>query len=154
MAEFNAEGVTPVYNQGVLRMPEGIKSGESRVVGAPVQIFADLLEKDIVGGQADMGFVADAGAPLAHVAGKPGHYEPIALVDAQDDPITSFSGDVAGLLLLATDAYDAPRHINVIKGGTVKTWVGALAALGDDALESLATALNGRYDAVHKTLKF
>lgn len=147
MAEFNAEGVTPVYNQGVLRMPEGIKSGESRVVGAPVQIFADLLEKDIVGGQADKGFVGDAGAPLAHVASKPGHYSVI-------DTSEGVSGEVAGLLLLATDAYDGPRHINVIKGGTVKTHVGALASLDDTNLETLATALNGRYDAVQKTLKF
>lgn len=147
MAEFNAAGTTPVYNQGVLRMPEGIKEGTSRVAGAPVQIFADLLEKDIVGGQADTGFVGDAGAPLAHVADKPGHYEVI-------DTSEGVSGEVAGLLLLATDAYDGPRHINVIKGGTVKTHVGALASLDDTNLATLATALNGRYDAVQKTLKF
>lgn len=147
MAEFNAAGTTPVYNQGVLRMPEGIKEGTSRVAGAPVQIFADLLEKDIVGGQADTGFVGDAGAPLAHVADKPGHYSVI-------DTSEGVSGEVAGLLLLATDAYDGPRHINVIKGGTVKTHVGALASLDDTNLATLATALNGRYDAVQKTLKF
>ena len=146
MAEFNAAGTTPVYNQGVLRMPEGIKEGTSRVAGAPVQIFADLLEKDIVGGQADTGFVGDAGAPLAHVADKPGHYE---VIDTSGE-----LGEVAGLLLLATDAYDGPRHINVIKGGTVKTHVGALASLDDTNLATLATALNGRYDAVQKTLKF
>lgn len=149
MAEFNAAGTTPVYNQGVLRMPEGIKEGTSRVAGAPVQIFADLLEKDIVGGQADTGFVGDAGAPLAHVADKPGHYEVIDTSAGVTEGVA-----VAGLLLLATDAYDGPRHINVIKGGTVKTHVGALASLDDTNLATLATALNGRYDAVQKTLKF
>lgn len=149
MAEFNAKGTTPVYNQGVVRMPQGTVEGTSQVVGAPVQIFADLLEKDIVGGQADEGFVGDAGAPLAHAEEKPGHYTVID-TDAAAGTFT----DVAGLLLLATDAYDGPRAINVIKGGTVKCWVGALAGLNDAALTSLATALNGRYDAVHKTLKF
>lgn len=138
---FSNGGVTPVYNAGVIRAPHGVKKGEDKFIGAPVQIFADLRPgKDIVGGQVAEGFVGDAGAPLKNGT-EPGSYE-IAEVDTDE---------VAGLLLLATDAFDGPRMINVIKGGTVFADRGALA---DEDPEAVADALGGSYDAVHKTIKF
>lgn len=138
---FSNGGVTPVYNAGVLRPASGVKKGKDKFVGAPVQIFADLRPgKDIVGGQVAEGFVGDAGTPLKNGA-TPGMYEVAELG----------TDKVAGLLLLATDAYDEARMINVIKGGTVFANRGALADLDPEAV---ATALGGSYDPVHETIKF
>lgn len=143
MANFEDAGTNPVYNYGVVRVP-GIGTGTGKSAGAVEQLFADLLERDIVGGQVAQNFVGDVGAPLANTASKPGHVE-LAAPNATE---------VAGLLLAATDAYDGPRHVNVVKGGTVKTTVGALRGKDDAALKALATALNGTYDPVFKTIKF
>lgn len=141
---FSSGGVTPVYNAGVLRVPRGVKKGEDYNVGAPVQIFADLLpDKDIVGGQVDEGFVGDAGLPLKRGATQ-GVYE---AADLTAEP----AEEVAGLLLLATDAYDGPRTINVVKGGTVFANRGALKDLDPEAV---AEALGGSYDPFHETIKF
>ena len=142
MADFGTAGTNPVYNYGVVRVP-GLSDGASKYVGAVEQLFADLLEKDIVGGQVAKDFVGNVGLPLANTASKPGHYE-AATTDA----------DTVGLLLLATDAFDGPRLINVVKGGTVKTTVGALRGKTDAQLKTLAEALGGKYDAVLKTIKF
>lgn len=55
---------------------------------------------------------------------------------------------------MSTDAYDAPRAINVVKGGNVNCEVGALKALSAIKRGDLATTLGGKYDADTKTLKF
>lgn len=140
---YETAGTTPVYNQGVLRIPKNDTVGTKENIGAPQTLFADLLEKDIVGGQVASGFVGDVGTPLAHDPGKPGQY----IKSDGDNP-------AVGLLLLATDAYDGARQINVVLGGTVKTQTGALRALNATELTTLATALGGKYDDVLKTLKF
>lgn len=138
-----SSGVTPVYNMGVHRVP-GKGEGEHKQVGVAQQLFADLLpNKDIVGGQVAKGFVADVGAPLKRVGG---------LYEVAD--IETEAEDIVGLLLLATDAFDGGRMINVVKGGTVKTKVGALRSLEDADYEALATALGGKYDATFNTIKF
>lgn len=140
---YSTPGVTPVYNQGVLRTPtNGAWSAET--IGASEQLFADLLEKDIVGGQVAQGFVGDVGTPLAHGA-TPGLY-----VKAD----TTDFNDAVAVLLLATDAHDGARAINPVIGGTIKTKVGALRALDDTKLDALAAALGGKHDSVLKTIKF
>ena len=145
MANTFEQGGTarPVYNGGVLRVP-GVGTEVDKTFGAPEGLFADLLEKDIVGGQVAKDFVGDVGTPLVNVAGKPGHYAKAAAA------LTT----VDGLLLLAADAYDGPRQINVVKGASVKTTVGALRGLDAAKQEALATALGGKYDSVFKTIKF
>lgn len=151
MATFEEAGTNPVYNIGVVRLP-GLSTGPSESVGVMQQLFADLLpNKDIVGGQVAQGFVGDVGLPLAEVDGQTGVYE-AAPVGGTEGAETY--GEVAGLLLLATDAYDGGRVINVVKGGTVKTKVGALRAMGDAQLTALASALGGQYDATFHTIKF
>ena len=139
---YETAGVHPVYNQGVLRTP-GSGDWTKEGIGAAEQLFADLLEKDIVGGQVAKGFVGDVGTPLAR-----GASEGVYVKAAAD------SSDAVAVLLLATDAYDGPRFINPVLGGTIKTKVGALRALDDAKLKALATALGGRYDKVQKTIKF
>ena len=57
---YETAGITPVYNQGVLRTP-GNGTWVHENIGASEQLFADLLEKDIVGGQVEKGFVGDVG---------------------------------------------------------------------------------------------
>lgn len=141
---YETAGTTPVYNQGVLRTP-GFTDWDKENIGAPQNLFADLLEKDIVGGQVAEGFVGDVGTLLANDAGKPGHYIKAVEVDYTD---------VVGVLLLATDAYDGPRFINVVKGGTLNAKAGALRALDATKAAAVAAALGGKYDDVQKTIKF
>ena len=146
MAEykFSDTGTSPVYNYGVLRTP-GVKTSEKLSAGAVPNLFADSLARDIIGGQVAEGFKADVGAPLKAKTGTPGVYEVSVAVDF---------ADVSGLLLHAVDAFDGARQINIVKGGTVNTKVGALAALDATKLAALAKALVGKYDPVLNTIKF
>ena len=144
---FESAGVDPIYNAGVFRLP-GLGEGPESSYQGLEQLFADLLpNKDIVGGQVAKDFVGLVGTPLVGT-GTEGVYA--AAVYATG----AYADGVDGLLLLATDAYDGPRQINVVKGGTVKTTVGALRAMNAAQLEVLATALGGKYDAVFNTIKF
>ena len=143
---FESAGVDPIYNAGVFRLP-GLGEGPESSYQGLEQLFADLLpNKDIVGGQVAQGFVGLVGTPLKATA-TVGVYVPSVFATGSYD-------DVDGLLLLATDAYDGARQINVVKGGTVKTTVGALRAMNDAQLEALATALGGKFDTVFNTIKF
>lgn len=146
MATYEEAGTDQIYNAGVWRVAGITPASTSRSIAAGEQLFADLLDnKDIVGGQVAEGFVGTAGTPLKRTATE-GVYE------AETDLVTF--ADTVGVLLLAVDAYDAPRMINVVKGGTIKTTVLALKDLDDTELEALATALDGSYDPWHKTIKF
>lgn len=141
---FTETGVTPVYNAGVVRVPQGPRKGADKNIGYIPQLFADLLpNKDVVGGQVAEGFVGDVGQPLKNGV-QPGTY--VAVTDLVVD-----AANVVGLLLLATDAFDGPRFINVVKGGTVFANIGALANFDSAAL---ASALGGDYDPIHETIKF
>lgn len=150
---FESAGVDPIYNAGVFRLP-GLGEGPESSYQGLEQLFADLLpNKDIVGGQVAKDFVGLVGTPLVGTSTE-GVYA-AAVYDDTTPGSEVYSGDgVAGLLLLATDAYDGPRQINVVKGGTVKTTVGALRAMDATQLEVLAAALGGKYDAVFNTIKF
>lgn len=147
MAEykFSDTGETPVYNYGVLRTP-GVKTSSKPGAGAVPNLFADSLARDIIGGQVAEGFKATVGAPLKAKTATPGVYE--VSTDTTD------YADVSGLLLHAVDAFDGARQINIVKGGTVNTKVGALAALDATKLGALAKALVGKYDPVLNTIKF
>lgn len=150
---FESAGVDPIYNAGVFRLP-GLGDGPESSYQGLEQLFADLLpNKDIVGGQVAKDFVGLVGTPLVGT-GTAGVYA-AAVYDDSTPGSEVYSGNgVDGLLLLATDAYDGPRQINVVKGGTVKTTVGALRAMDATQLEVLAAALGGKYDAVFNTIKF
>lgn len=132
-----------VYNAGVVRTPNmGTEQGVRSYRTLPA-IWADVLhDKDVVGGQVAQGFKARAGAPLAE-AGTVGVYE-----------VATDMASAVGILLMSTDAYDAPRQINVIKGGSVRTDIGHLADVDEAELTALADALKGRYDATFKAIKF
>lgn len=144
---FESAGVDPIYNAGVFRLPGMGEGPESSYQGLE-QLFADLLpNKDIVGGQVAQNFVGLVGTPLVGT-GTEGVYR--ASVYATG----AYADGVDGLLLLATDAYDGPRQINVVKGGTVKTTVGALRTMNAAQLGVLATELGGKYDPVFNTIKF
>ena len=143
MAEFKYEDAptSPVYNAGVLRVP-GLSVDGHDSYGAIPTLWADLLpNKDIIGGQVATGFVATLGQPIKQGA-TPGVY------------VLADETNATGLLLMSTDAYDAPRAINVVKGGNVNCEVGALKALSAAKRGTLATTLGGKYDADTKTLKF
>lgn len=146
MATYEEAGRDTVYNAGVLRTPGFRKPVDSQSIAAGEQLFADLLSnKDIVGGQVAEGFVGTVGTPLKR-GSEVGVYE-------KETDLATFANTV-GVLLLATDAYDGPRQINVVKGGTIKTTLAVFKDLDDTALEALATALDGVYDSWHKTIKF
>lgn len=145
MAEHIPAPVGPEYNRGVFRLP-GAKSG-NRAGYLQEQLFADLLDpKDIVGGQVAEGFVGTVGTPLEETGPATGEYKPVA-------DTTAFTG-VVGVLLLATDAYDGPRFINVVKGGCIKTNLYVFREYTDEQFEALALALNGKYDKTFQTITF
>lgn len=144
MATFESAGVTPVYNAGGLRVPGHGPTVDKQYAGTD-SIFADLLDnKDIVGGQVAANFVGDTGLPIKFSSGT--YVASVWTADAVDK--------VDGLLLAATDAYDGPRLINVIKGGTINTKAGALKGLNAAKLGALAAAVGGKYDATFNTIKF
>lgn len=137
----------PVYNVGVVRSPHMDPQPNARATGVLEIAFADLLpNKDIVSGVVAEGFVGDVLTPLTYNSDT-GNYE-----------ASTYEGgapqNVDGLLLLATDAFDGPRQINVIKGGNVKGWVGYFKGKDDAAKTAVAEALGGRYDSVRNTIKF
>lgn len=140
---FTYESATEqTYNAGVVRIPHlgDVTGVQSYREDAP--IWGDVLrDKDVVGGQVAKGFKEIFGTPVKMTATL-GVYEKVAAYT-----------ETEGLLLLSTDAYDGPRQINVVKGGTVRTDIGALAALSDTELGKVATALNARYEAKLKTIK-
>lgn len=143
MATYEDAGIDQIYNAGVMRVPgvQGLR--DTRNIAAGEQLFADLIDnKDIVGGQVEEGFVGGVGTPLKRSAD-------LGIYEAETD-LDTFA-DTVGVLLLAVDAYDGPRLINVVKGGCIKTNLKALEGVD---LEALATALNGSYDPWHKTITF
>lgn len=144
MAAYEYESATEeAYNAGVVRAPHMGEPEGLRSFREPAPIWADVLgNKDVVGGKVEEGFKARFGTPLAET-GTTGVYEEAT------DP-----ADAVGVLLLSTDAYDGPRQINVIKGGNIRTDIGALAGRDEAALTALADALKGRYDATFKSIKF
>lgn len=152
MAEFEDAGISPVYNAGVMRVPQGTRAGADSGYGIIPGLFADLLtNKDIVGGQVATGFVGDVAQPLKQDGANVGHY----VASVYDDTAGSEEYDsVDGVLLLATDAHDGPRFINVVKGGNIRTNIGALKDATAAQLGALATALGGKYDATFNAIKF
>lgn len=145
MAEFMPAPVGPEYNRGVFRLPH-VKT-ESHVGYLQEQLFADLLaDKDIVGGQVAEGFVGTVGTPLVETGAD------TAIYTAATDP-AALTG-VVGVLLLSTDAYDGPRFINVVKGGTIKTDLYVFRNWTPANFEALADELGGKYDQTFNTIKF
>lgn len=145
MAEYIPAPVGPEYNRGVFRLP-GVKQG-NRAGYLQEQLFADLLDsKDIVGGQVAEGFVGTVGTPLVETGPDTGVYTAL-------EGTTDFA-DVVGVLLLATDAYDGPRFINVVKGGCIKTNLYVFRDYTPENFEALATALGGKYDQTFNTITF
>ena len=140
---FTYESATDqAYNAGVVRVPHLGDVTGVRSYREDAPIWGDVLgDKDVVGGQVLKDFKAIFGTPVK-MSATLGVYEKVAAYT-----------ETEGLLLLSTDAYDGPRQINVVKGGTVRTDIGALAALSDPNLVLVATALNARYDAKLDTIK-
>lgn len=130
------------YNAGVVRVPHMGDETGVRSYREDAPIWGDVLrDKDVVGGQVAEGFKAIFGTPVKMTTTL-GVYEKVTVYT-----------ETEGLLLLSTDAYDGPRQINVVKGGTVRTDIGALSALNATQRGEVATALNARYDAKLNTIK-
>lgn len=143
MAYEYESATNEVYNAGVVRTPNvGEETSLRSYRGIPV-LWADVLsDKDVVGGQVAQGFKASVGTPLQETD-TAGVYE-----------VATEMTDAVGFLLMATDAYDGPRMINVVKGGSVRTDIGALKELGEEDRATLADTLKGRYDATFQAIKF
>lgn len=143
MAYTYESATDAVYNAGVVRTPQIGEEASLRSWHEDPPIWADVLhDKDVVGGQVATDFKAVFGTPLAETSTVGVYVEATDLADA------------VGVLLLSTDAYDGPRQINVVKGGSVRTDIGALAELDDTELGTLADSLKGVYSATFKSIKF